>query len=73
MPTLAGKNTFPSIFSLIGFVFSVFRLKVDVLNPSELNILFPRRHFVYKQNKVYSIIGKSKFFPIWEYEKINKN
>ena len=33
---------------------------------------FPRRHFVYKQNNVYSISGKIKLFLSWENEKTYK-
>ena len=38
MPTLAGKNTFPSISSLTDRVFSIFRQKKVRSDPSEKDI-----------------------------------
>ena len=39
MPTLAGnKKTFPSISSIIGRAFSLFRQKIDGPNPSEMDV-----------------------------------
>ena len=38
MPTLAGKNTSPSISSFIDRVFSIFRRKKYMSNPSEMDI-----------------------------------
>ena len=38
MPPLAGNKHFPSVFSLIGRVFLIFRRKMDGLHPSEMNI-----------------------------------
>ena len=38
MPTMAGKNTFPSIFSLTGHVFSIFQQKMYGFYPSEIEI-----------------------------------
>ena len=40
LQTWAGKNSFLSIFSLIGCVFLIHQLKIDGPNPSEIDIQF---------------------------------
>ena len=68
MSTLAGNITpLPSVSSLIGRIISIFRQKLDGLNPSEkqikvLPILAPT--FIYTQIDGYSIIREIKFLQL---------
>ena len=61
MPTLEEKKTtFPSISSLIGRAFSIFRQKMDGPNASEMDIkvFIPAPTFYIQFIQVYSLNGK---------------
>ena len=64
MPTLAEKKTtFPSISSLIGRAFSMFRQKMDGRNPLEMDIE------VFNPAATFLFTVLKNIFPKWEMEK----
>ena len=66
MLTLAEKKTtFPSISSLIGRPFSIFRQKMDSPNPSEMEIkvLIFAPTILFTVVKKNSLRGKGKIYP----------
>ena len=59
------------MYSLIGRAFSIFRQKMDGLNPSKMDIkvFIPAPTFYLPFKKVYSLNGKrKKCFPKWDSE-----
>ena len=75
MPTLAGnkQHFHPSLPSKDASFPSFDRKWTELIRQRWISkCLFPRRHIAYKQNNVYSILGKVEYFPNWEYEKVYK-
>ena len=69
------QTTFPSISSLIGHAFSIFRQKMDSLNPSDMDIkvFFPAPTFYLQLKNIFHKQEKEKCFLGWKNEIKIKN